>query len=62
MESDKNIFPEINLGLPDPIERIKKIAHFVFDRFYYSPDIPNTGGAPMLDRELYDKPNQMELF
>lgn len=53
MEADKNPFPKFELiSLP----RVCRVAHFIFDHIT-SPGLSdhNTGGAPMLDRELYDQ-------
>lgn len=61
METNKNIMPEIKLI--DPVARLEKIARFIGSRFQLCDDMPNTGAAATLDRELYDQnPNQMRLF
>lgn len=52
MESDPNPFPELKLfEMP---ERVRRIGRFIFNRFNTEP--LNSGGGPMLDRELYDTP------
>lgn len=51
MEADKNPFPKIDL-----FPRVTKVVSFIFRRL--EAETENTGGGPMLDRELYD---QLEL-
>lgn len=51
MESDKNPMPRLDL-----FPRITRVCHFIFDHLQ-SPGLSdhNTGGGPMLDRELYEQ-------
>lgn len=63
MESDKNPFPQLEL-----FPRISRAARFIGNLLTPFPtDAPMymsdhyRGGAAMLDRELYDNPNQLEL-
>ena len=58
MEADPNPFPQLDL-----FPRVTKVVHFLFDHLQHPgiSDHANRGGAPMLDRELYDDPNQLEF-
>lgn len=58
MEADKNPFPKIDL-----FPRLTKLAHFLFDHLQNEgiSDHANRGAAPMLDRELYDNPDQLRF-
>lgn len=51
MESDKNPFPKLDL-----FPRLTNLSRFLLGTLHAETE--NTGGAPMLDRELYE---QMEL-
>lgn len=59
MEADPNPFPKLELF--NPLDQLKKIAHFLFDHIQ-SPGLSdhNSGGGPALDRALYDQP-QLEF-
>lgn len=56
---ESNLTPEIKS--PRPLERIKKIAHFLFDHITDPglSDHANRGGAVVLDHELYGQPTQI---
>lgn len=57
MEQDKNPFPKIDL-----FPRLTRVVHFLFDHLQSEGlSSHNSGGGPMLDRELYDDPNQLQL-
>lgn len=63
METDKNPFPNIEL-----FPQLARVGRFLgrLVSFFPSeaPDFMsnhNRGGGPMLDRELFDKPAQLEL-
>lgn len=57
MEADKNPFPKFDL-----FPRITRVVHFLFDHIQAEGlSDHNRGGGPMLDRELYDQPEQLEL-
>lgn len=63
METDKNPMPDVHL-----FPRLERAAEFIkgLVRFLPSeaPDYMSNhyrGGAAMLDRELYDNPDQLEL-
>lgn len=54
MESDGNPFPKMELI--NPLKPIKAVGGFVLDVLLHRhSETPNTGGAPMLDRELYEQ-------
>lgn len=64
MEADKNPFPQLEL-----FPRISRAARLIGNLLTPFPtEAPSymsehyRGGAAMLDRELYDNPNQLELF
>ena len=58
MELDKNPFPQLDL-----FPRVTRVVHFIFDHIQAPglSDHANRGGAPMLDRELYDNPDQLQI-
>lgn len=57
MEKDKNPFPKIEL-----FPRLSRLTHFLFDHLQSEGlSDHNSGGGPMLDRELYDNPDQLQL-
>lgn len=63
MEKDPNIMPEFTL-----FPRLERVAGFIKRLVTFLPtDAPDymsehyRGGAAMLDRELYDNPNQLRL-
>lgn len=67
MEADKNPFPQFDL-----LPRVARVGRFLSRVVSFLPlEAPNhmsdhyRGGAALLDRELYDKPDepeQLELF
>lgn len=60
LESD-NVFPELHLF--PRLEKVAAVGRFIGERLgLCGDDVPYSGGAATLDRELYDNPNQMELF
>lgn len=57
MEADKNPFPQLDL-----FPRITRVCHFIFDHLQSEGlSDHNRGAAPMLDRELYDNPDQLQI-
>lgn len=61
METDQNPFPKIELF--SPVAKLRRMAHFLFDHIQSEglSDHFNRGGSPMLDRELYDNPDQLAV-
>lgn len=51
MEKDQNPMPEIVLF--PVLDRIARVGRFIGTRLMLCDERPNTGAAPMLDRELY---------
>ena len=66
MEKDKNPFPEINITPLDVIRAVGDIAYRLCSFLpSEAPDYMSThyrGGATLLDRELYDVPEETQMM
>lgn len=58
MEKDPSIMPKIDL-----FPRVTRVVHFLFDHLHSEglSDHANRGGAPALDRALYDEQAQIDF-
>lgn len=48
----QNVMPEVRVVTCDPLDKLVKVLHFIFDHFHV-PEEPKRGAAELLDRSLY---------